>query len=32
MRAIASSTACAGLTPSATTRWTARPQTFSRQR
>ena len=29
MRAIASSTACSGLMPSATTRWTALPQTFS---
>jgi hypothetical protein len=28
-RAIASSTACSGLMPSAATRWTARPHTFS---
>ena len=31
MRAIASSTACSGLMPSVTTRWTALPQTFSCQ-
>ena len=30
IRAIASSTACSGLMPSAATRWTALPQTYSR--